>query len=194
MATVHVLGIPGNLTIDSLDLKLLRAATELAPRGMSLMISEPIDLPRFSDDTELGGLPKRVAQFRERIARHDAFLFASPDSAALAALINALEWASCPPAPPFAWKACAIVGATTSPAGTMPAQWSMRQACLSLNLQVVKAPAVDIPEAHTQFDGEGRLVDESIRDAIGMLLNKLFDLTISITPPERLSSFRHPLP
>ena len=194
MATVRVLGISGNLTIDSLDSKLLRAATELVPQGMSLTISEPIDLPRFSDDTDLDGFPKRVAQFRECIARHDAFLFASPDPAALAALINALEWASCSPAPPFAWKACAILGATNSPAGTVPVQWSVRQVCLSLNLQMVKAPQVDIPEAHKKFDAEGRLVDQAIRDAIRMLLDTLFDLTISITPPERLSSFLHPLP
>ena len=82
-------------------------------------------------------------------------------------------------------KLCAILGATTSPAGTMRGQSNRRQVCVSLNLFPANAPQVDIPEAQKKFDGSGKLTDEPTRKAIGQLMNALKELVLRFVPAAR---------
>lgn len=178
MVPIKVLGISGSLRKGSYNTTALEAAQGLAPEGLVLEICEPLNLPMYSEEAGRNGFPKEVAQFRARAATADAVLFACPEYnyAIPAALKNALEWASRPPEPPFAAKACALFGVTTSPLGTMRAQTNLRQVCVSLNLHPVNVPQVDIASAQQKFGADGKLTDTASLDALRALLGALHDM------------------
>jgi chromate reductase len=117
---------------------------------------------------------------RERAAAADAVLFASPEYnySISASLKAALEWGSRPPDPPFSGKPCAIMGASTSPLGTLRGQSHLRQVCVSLNLIPLNAPTVDIAEAQKKFDAAGALTDEATRELIRQLVAGLVAFTL----------------
>jgi chromate reductase, NAD(P)H dehydrogenase (quinone) len=88
-------------------------------------------------------------------------------------LKNALEWLSRPPNPPAFGKPCAIFGASVSPLGTARGQFHLRHICVSLNMIPVNVPHVDITNAKTKFDADGRLIDQPSMDLLRQLLNEL---------------------
>ncbi len=185
MIPIKVLGISGSLRKGSHNAAALRAASALLPEGMSLDICGPLDLPMYSEEAGRNGFPPEVAAFRARVARADAILFACPEYnyGIPATLKSALEWASRPPDPPFAAKACAIFGATTSPLGTMRAQINLRQICVSLNLFAVNVPQLDVAAAQQKFNADGELIDNPTRDAMRALLVALHDLASKLKRP-----------
>ena len=95
-------------------------------------------------------------------------------------LKNALEWLSRPPNPPTNGKPCAMFGASVSPLGTARGQFHFRHICVSLNMIAVNTPHVDIANAKTKFDAQGRLNDQASIDLIRQLVGELRNLTIRL--------------
>jgi chromate reductase len=179
MAGVHVLGISGSLRKGSYNTRLLAAASELLPEGMTLEIFDLSSIPLYNDDVRAVGFPKAVQEFRERIASADALLIATPEYnfSIPGVLKNAIDWASRPPDPPVNGKPVAMMGASTGNFGTVRAQMHLRQVCVFCNMFAVNKPEVLVMRAQEKFDANGRLVDETTRTFIRDLLVALSDWT-----------------
>jgi len=149
---------------------------------MEFNVASLTDLPFYNADVEQRGFPSEVESFRRKVAVADALIFAVPEYnfSVPGVLKNALEWLSRPPNSPTNGKPCAVFGASVSPLGTARGQFHFRHICVSLNMIPVNAPHVDITNAKTKFDAEGRLTDQASIDLIRQLIGELRGLTIRL--------------
>jgi chromate reductase len=170
-----ILGIPGSLRRHSFNRGLLQVAREVVPDGMALEIAELTDIPLYNADVEAEGYPPGVVAFRARIAAADALLIATPEYnySVPGVLKNAIDWASRPPESPLRHKPVALMGASAGVMGTARAQLSLRQSFLNTESHVLLKPEVYVANARDRFDPSGRLIDNSVRERIIMLLSAL---------------------
>lgn len=181
MSTINVLGISGSLRRASYNTRLLHAAQELLPEGMTLEIFERLgEIPLYNADDDQGAQPEPVVALKERIRAADALLIATPEYnySIPGGLKNAIDWASRPPQEAvFSGKPVALMGASMGMSGTMRAQYHLRQICVFVNLLPLNKPEVFVAAAHTKFDGEGRLTDEPTRNVVRQQLEALAQWT-----------------
>ncbi len=179
-----VLGISGSLRKASYNTALLNAALDLMPPGMSMEIFDLSPLPLFNPDFEKP-FPEEVTGFREKLARADALLIATPEynSSITGALKNALDWASRPPQAPLQGKPVAIMGATTGNFGTARAQLQLRQILTHVGALTLGKPEVMVARAGQVFDAEGKLADETARGFLKDLLIALAKWSRQVTTP-----------
>lgn len=172
---MKILGISGSLRKGSLNTQLLHAARELAPEGVDIEIAGINEIPLFNEDLQAQGFPPATQSFRERIALADALLFATPEYnySMPGVLKNAIDWASRPPAQPFAGKKAGIMGASMGGFGTARAQYHLRQTGVSLDIHFMNRPEVMVGAAHEKFDPEGRLIHEPTREQLRKFLAAL---------------------
>ncbi|GIK56155.1 MAG: NAD(P)H-dependent oxidoreductase [Chloroflexi bacterium] len=170
---LHILGISGSLRQDSYNTALLRAAEELLPPDMSLEIADLRGIPFFDADLETEGTPDKVRLFRERIRQADALLFATPEYnySITGVLKNAIDWASrnVPDRSPLDGKTAALMGAGGR-YGTLRAQLHLREILQHNEIAVLPHPQLMIPFARQQFDADGRLTDDDMRQRLQRLL------------------------
>lgn len=70
-----IIGIAGSVRTGSYNGALLRAATELAPKGCTVETASIKDIPLYDGDLEaVEGIPKTVAELKDRIAAADGLL------------------------------------------------------------------------------------------------------------------------
>lgn len=178
--TIHILAFAGSLRRESYNKKLLQAAYELLPNGMSMECFDLAPLPFYNADVEAQGTPQTVMQFRERMRAADALLIATPEYnySITAVLKNAIDWASraIPDPSPLDDKPVAIMGAGGR-GGTVRAQMHLRDILIHNRNYVVVSPQIMLARAHEYFDRQGRLHDEAVRARIARLLDALADLT-----------------
>jgi chromate reductase len=179
---IKLLGISGSLRSQSYNSGALTVVASLLPEGMVFDVASLTDLPFYNADVEQRGFPGAVESFRKSVAAADALIFAVPEYnfSISGVLKNALEWLSRPPNPPTNGKPCAVFGATVSPLGTARGQFHFRHICVSLNMIPVNTPHVDIANAKTKFDAEGRLTDQASVDLIRQLVGELRNLTVRL--------------
>jgi chromate reductase len=83
MATVapvfNVVGFAGTLRRGSYNRALLRAATELAPPAIDIVIHELDGIPLYNGDIEAAGAPPSVLQLGDAVRRADGLLMATPE-------------------------------------------------------------------------------------------------------------------
>jgi chromate reductase len=172
---MRVVGVSGSLRKGSFNTAALRAATELAPPGMTIEAAEIGDLPLYNEDVRQAGFPPAAERLREQFRGADAILFVTPEYnySVSGVLKNAIDWASRPPDQPFDGKPVAIMGASPGMLGTGRAQYHLRQMLVFLNALPVNKPEVMIAQANKKFDETGRLTDEPTREFIGKLLASL---------------------
>jgi len=182
MAEIYVLGFSGSLRKNSYNTRLLAAASELLPEGMTLETFDLSSIPLYNDDVRAVGFPKSVQRFRERIAAADALLIATPEyNYSIPGVVkNAIDWASRPPDPPLNGKPVAIMGASTGNFGTVRAQMHLRQVCVFCNMFPVNRPEVLVMRAQEKFDTDGRVVDETTRGFVRDLLIALTNWTLRL--------------
>jgi chromate reductase, NAD(P)H dehydrogenase (quinone) len=158
---MRVLGISGSLRRDSHNRRLLRAAADLLPPEVELVIFEGLkELPPFDEDDELAPGPA-VAGWREAIADADALLFATPEynSSIPGQLKNAIDWASRPVASAaLRNKPSAVVGASTGMFGAVWAQAELRKALASAGARVIDRE-LPLAAADEAFNADGTLVE-----------------------------------
>lgn len=91
---MRILGLSGSLRAASLNTRLLRATSLLAPQNISVEVFDGLGaLPLFSPDLE-GKEPASVQRFQIALAETDAVLIASPEYAhgVTGTIKNALDW------------------------------------------------------------------------------------------------------
>ena len=172
---MKVLAISGSLRRDSYNTRLLRAARDLAPAGVTVELYDGLAaIPAFSEDLE-DAVPAAVEDFKARIAEADAVLIATPEynGSAPGALKNALDWASRPfGLSPLVAKPVAVMGASTSSFGAKWAQEQIKRA-LTLSGAMVADAELALPKCD-QAEAEGRLMDAETRtrliEVLGLLL------------------------
>jgi chromate reductase, NAD(P)H dehydrogenase (quinone) len=181
-AAIKLLGISGSLRAQSFNSGALSVVGSVLPEGMEFNVASLTDLPFYNADVEQRGFPSEVESFRRKVAVADALIFAVPEYnfSVPGVLKNALEWLSRPPNSPTNGKPCAVFGASVSPLGTARGQFHFRHICVSLNMIPVNTPHVDITNAKTKFDAEGRLTDQASIDLIRQLIGELRGLTIRL--------------
>jgi len=179
---IKLVGISGSLRARSYNSGALSVVGSVLPEGMEFDVASLTDLPFYNADVEQRGFPAEVESFRRKVAVADALIFAVPEYnfSVPGVLKNALEWLSRPPDSPTNGKPCAVFGASVSPLGTARGQFHFRHICVSLNMIPVNAPHVDITNAKTKFDAEGRLIDQASVDLIRQLVGELRNLTIRL--------------
>ena len=174
----RIFGIAGSLRAGSYNLALLRAAAEVLPPGCSLEIGHIDDIPLYNADVQVVGDPAPVLRLKKQIEAADVFLIATPEYnySIPGVLKNALDWASRPP------KTCClrkkpigIMGCSGGESGTMRSQLALRQMFVFTDSYVMAQPELRVPTAGDRFDENGRLVDEALRERLGLYLFALVD-------------------
>jgi chromate reductase len=165
------MGWVGSLRKESWNGKLLRAASELAPKDIEIKVFDLAPIPMFNADIE-GDPPAAVQALWADLGLASGLLVASPEyNYGVPALVkNAIDWASRPPQnSPLSGKPVALMGASVSTLGTVRAQIQLRQSFASTNSPVLQ-PEVLVGRAHEKFDAEGRLADATTRKIVARLL------------------------
>jgi chromate reductase len=175
--TLKILGIPGSLRRASMNRGLLRAAQETVPEGVTIEIYDLDDIPLYNADVEAAGLPPAVHDFKERIRAADALLFATPEYnfSFTGVLKNAIDWASRPTPPPgnaLRHKPAAMMGAGGG-GGTHRAQLALRQVFVNTETYIMGRPELVVQNARTLFDEHGELLDDGVRERVGLVVEAL---------------------
>jgi chromate reductase len=155
---------------------LMRAAAELLPPGAELVVFDELrDIPAYDEDLESGAAPDAVAALKAAIAEADAVLIATPEynGSVPGFLKNALDWVSRPfEDNPLRNKPAAVMGASTGMFGAVWAQAELRKVLAAMGARVADVDA-PVPQVHEQFDENGGLHDQDLREAIEAAVGEL---------------------
>lgn len=175
----NVVGFAGSLRRGSYNRALLRAATELAPSALHVVIHELDEIPLYNGDVEAVGFPPSVVQLRDAIRQADGLLIATPEynHGVPGVLKNTIDWLSRPPRDSaLNGKVAAIMGASPGITGTARGQSQLRQAFVFTNTYALLQPEVLVGRAHEKFDADGRLVDQATRNFLATFLEGFTEL------------------
>ena|SRR6185369_16617196 len=150
---------------------LLRAAVELAPAGSTIEIGSIGEIPLYNADVEAAAIPPGVLALKEKLAAADGLLIATPEynNSIPGVAKNAIDWLSRPPADVprlFRNKPIAIMGATPGQGGTILSQAAWLPVLATLGTSPYFGRRLRVSGAATVFDGDGRLIDEGIREQL----------------------------
>jgi chromate reductase len=176
---VNVVGFAGSLRRASYNRALLRAATELAPPALHIVIHELDGIPLYNGDIEAADVPQSVVQLRDAVRKADGLLIATPEYnyGVPGVLKNTIDWLSRPPRDSaLNGKVAALMGASPGMMGTARGQLQLRQAFTFTNTYALLQPEVLVGRAHEKFDADGRLVHQATRDVLATLLQRFADL------------------
>lgn len=171
-----LLGISGSLRKGSFNTSLLRAAIELAPKGVEIEIASIAGIPLYDGDVEAEqGIPETVKALKDRIAAADGLLIVTPEynNSIPGVLKNAIDWLSRPPADlprVFGDKPIALMGTSPGPYGTVLSQAAWLPVLRSLGARAYFGGRVAIPFASKALDADGKLIDERGKKAVTELL------------------------
>jgi chromate reductase len=176
---MRLLAISGSLRTASYNTALLRAAAELAPRGIEIEFYEGLELlPPYNEDRDTDQPPTQVAHLRNRIAEADAVLFATPEfnGTMPGQVKQVVDWASRPRGEHASlWgKPVAVVGASQTAYGAIWAQDHLRRALGIAGARVldVELPVGNAPE---HFDADRILINLELRGQLAEIVYRLAD-------------------
>lgn len=164
-----IIGIAGSLRRGSLNAKLLAAAAELAPTGVTIDIASIVGIPLYDGDLEQErGIPEPVRELKDRIARAQGLLLVTPEynHSMPGVFKNALDWLSRPSSDikrVFGGRPVAVTGATPGRGGTALAQTAWLPVLRTLGMAPWFGARLQVQSAQEVFDAEGRVTDEKVR-------------------------------
>jgi chromate reductase len=165
--TRDIVVLVGSLRKDSLTRKLALALGTVAPPGLKLEIVEIGALPLYNPDLDTDTPPPEWVAFRQRIARADAAVFATPEynRSVPGVLKNAIDVASRPHGK-SAWakKPAAVVSVSPGALAAFGANHHLRQMLVFLDMPTLQQPEMYIGHAAPMFDATGKLTNDSTRD------------------------------
>jgi chromate reductase, NAD(P)H dehydrogenase (quinone) len=180
----NVVGFAGSLRRGSYNRALLRAATELAPSALHIVIHELDGIPLYNGDVEAAGAPSSVVELRDAIRTAEGLLIATPEynHGVPGVLKNTIDWLSRPPRDSVLnGKVAAVMGASPGMTGTARGQSQLRQAFVFTNTYALLQPEVLVGRAQEKFDADGRLVHQATRDVLATFLERFADLLARFT-------------
>jgi chromate reductase len=176
---LRILGISGSLRRDSHNTALLRNARELLPKDVQLEIFDGLKAipPYDADDDDPDRPIPEIAAFKRAIDDADGLLIATPEynHSIPGVLKNAIDWASRPVATTvMRGKPAAVIGASTGIFGAVWSQAEMRKVLGATGAEVVDLE-LPVIQAHMQFDDDGNLVEDDLRDQLAEHLGALVE-------------------
>ena len=166
----NVIGISGSLRAGSLNGALLRAATELAPAGLTVETASIRDIPLYDGDVEKQGIPAAVAALKDRIAGAEGVLLVSPEynNSVPGVLKNAIDWMSRPASDikrVFAGRPVGVIGASGGPGGTRLSQVAWLPVLRLLGMSFFSGKSVFVATGDKLVQ-DGRLADEKTLEVV----------------------------
>ena len=157
MTTYDVGVIVGSISSTSINQRLARALTVLAPQAGLRLTEIPIRaLPMYSADHD-SAIPVEAAEFKRAIEASEAIIIVTPEynRSVSGVLKNALDTASRPWGDnSFAAKPTAVIGMSIGAIATAAAQQHLRNI-----LSFLASPTLTQPEAYLQVH-EGLITDD----------------------------------
>ena len=175
---MRILAISGSLRDGSYNTALARAAAEVAPAGVEVVLFDRLGaVPPYDPADDIVPAQPAVSDLRSAIERSDGVLIVTPEynGSLPGVLKNAIDWASRPHRESALWgKTVAIAGASP---GSYGAVWALND--LRRILGIAGARVTDselaVPQAHERVDAEGRIVDAGIRGRLAEQLRTLVE-------------------
>lgn len=172
---MRILAISGSLRRDSYNRRLLIEAKRLASLDIELELWDGLKvMPPFDEDDEEQPHGS-VLELRREIADADAVLIATPEynGSLPGQLKNALDWAS----RPFATnvlreKPVAVIGASPSRGAAAQADADARRILARTGAHPIEQRML-VPHAFDQFQADGTLGDQRLRDQLADVLAAL---------------------
>ena len=164
--------IVGSLRKESFTRKLANALAEVAAPALALEQIEIGALPLYNQDLETSSPPEAWQLFRGRVRATDAVIFATPEynRSVPGVLKNAIDVGSRPYGKSvWAGKPAAVVSVSPGAIGAFGANHHLRQMLVFLDMPALQQPEAYISGADKLFDGNGKLVNDGVRDLLGKL-------------------------
>jgi chromate reductase len=156
----------GSLRKQSLNRKMAKALTALAPESLKLEIIEIGGLPLYNEDLE-DNPPAAWVEFRDRLIKFDGVLFVTPEynRSVPGVLKNAIDVGSRPYGKSvWAGKSGAVISVSPGAIGGFGANHHLRQSLVFLDIPTMQQPEAYIGNAANLFDEHGNLANDSIRE------------------------------
>lgn len=183
---IKLLAISGSLRTKSYNSALLRAATYLAPAGVSVEIAPIQDIPLYNGDTEdVTGLPDAVRNLKNALRHADGLLLATPEynNSIPGVMKNALDWVSRPatdiPAV-FEGLPVAIIGASPGGFGTVLTQAAWLPVLRALGMRAWFGDRLLVSRAGHVFDTQMTLTDDAIREQLREFVARFAEFAASV--------------
>jgi chromate reductase, NAD(P)H dehydrogenase (quinone) len=167
-----IIGIAGSLRSSSFNAALLRAAAKLAPNGVTVEIGSIKEIPLYDGDKEAAeGIPKAVAELKERIAVVNGLLLATPEynNSMPGVFKNAIDWLSRPPSDTpriFGNRPVAVMGASPGGFGTVLAQNAWLPVLRTLGMRPWFGSKLLVSRVGNVFNEAGEIVDEGVHEQV----------------------------
>ena len=159
----NILAIVGSLRQTSFNRQLALAARDVLGERATFTLLDYADVPLLNQDQEYPA-PEPVRRVREAVKAAEGLWFFTPEynHSYPGVLKNLIDWLSRPISETekqvLSKKPAAISGITPSMAGTISAQDLLVMLLSLLNMRVMNAPRVTIPNVRTMLDAQGGLV------------------------------------
>jgi chromate reductase len=176
MAKYSIVGLSGSLRKDSINTKLLYAASRHL--GDCDFTNANLRLPLYDGDMETeSGVPQDVRDLADDIATADAVLISTPEynKGPSGVLKNALDWVSRVETNPWDRKPVAVMSAAAGRAGGERAQMVLRGFLVSFRPRVLQGPEVHLSGGDEQFGEDGSLVSKAYTRTLSELMSNLRD-------------------
>jgi NAD(P)H-dependent FMN reductase len=166
--TIRIIGLSGSLRKASYNTALLHAAAGMMPDGVELTVRTLHGIPLYNGDDEAAtGIPPAVVELKDAIAAADGLLLSTPEynNSMPGVFKNAIDWLSRSDDSDrvFGGKPVAIMGASPGPFGTILSQNAWLTVLKTLGTETWSGGRLLVSRAHTAFDAQGILVDESAK-------------------------------
>jgi chromate reductase len=170
-----LLGISGSLRKGSFNTMLVHEAIRVFGPAESQIAD--LNLPLFNEDIEAEGQPASVAKICEQIAWADAIVMSTTEynKGPSGVMKNMLDWVSRPRPAPMAGKPVAVLSAAAGGAGGERAKSAMYLFLIPFKVRLVMQPEVNLGNAGSAFDADGRLIVEDKMAALEKLMAALKD-------------------
>lgn len=157
----RIIALSGSLRKDSYNTWLARAASQLAPEGVTVDVATPHNIPLYDGDLEAAeGIPGAVTALKERILNADGLILFTPEynSGVPGVLKNTIDWLSrADRVAVFSNRPVAIAGATPGGWGTLSAQAAWLPTLKALGTAIYSGNNMMLSKAHEAFDKNGQL-------------------------------------
>jgi chromate reductase, NAD(P)H dehydrogenase (quinone) len=154
-AALNVIVMCGSLRKGSFNAALARQLPKLAPAGLKLSPSPPIEtIPLYNQDIQDAGNPPPVVDLTNAIRAADGVIIVSPEYnwSIPGTLKNAIDWVSRMKDQPFKDKPVALQSVAGGPLGGGRVQYQWRQIMVFLEALTFTRPEVFVGMAGSKFD------------------------------------------
>lgn len=160
---VRIVALSGSLRRDSYNTWLARAASQVAPEGITVDVATPHGIPLYDGDLEATqGMPAAVLSLKASILQADGLILFTPEynNGVPGVLKNTIDWLSrADRATVFGGRPVAIAGATPGGWGTLLAQSAWLPILKALSTTVYSEKSMLLSKANTAFDVSGQLTN-----------------------------------